>query len=63
MLIKINFGPRIGQVQDLAPAIAQLMLADGRAVLAFPDQFPSAPAPRGDDGPPKPVRKGRHAND
>lgn len=71
MLVKINFGPRVGQVQDLAPAAARLMLDDGRATLAFPDQFPIAavpapelvpPAPRGDDGPPKSARRGRHAN-
>ena len=65
MLVRINSGMRSGQVQDLAPAAARAMLDDGRATLAFPDQFPASappPDPRGDDGPPKPVRKARRAN-
>ena len=69
MLVKIAFGLRKDQVQDIPPATAKLMLDDGRATLAFPDQFPvsSAPvlvlAPRGDDGPVKTSKKGRHAHD
>jgi hypothetical protein len=46
VLIKTTSGLRKDQVQDIAPAIARLMLADGRAVLAFPDQFPAASEPQ-----------------
>jgi hypothetical protein len=42
MLVKHTSGMRKDQVQDLAPAVARIMLKDGRAVLAFPDQFPAA---------------------
>lgn len=43
MLIRINFGPRKGTVQDLPRRPAEAMIADGRGVLAVPDQYPAQP--------------------
>jgi hypothetical protein len=43
MLIRINFGPRKGIVQDLPRQAAEAMIADGRGVLAVPDQYPPQP--------------------
>jgi hypothetical protein len=60
MLVKIASGLRKDQVQDLAPAVAHAMVADGRAVLAFPDQFPVAVEPA--KPAPVKVKKGRNAN-
>jgi hypothetical protein len=45
MRIKINFGPRLGEIQDLPIAAARSMIADGRAVLAIPDQYPPGTFP------------------
>jgi hypothetical protein len=40
MLIKLNYGPRQGEIQDIAPEAATAMLADGRATWPVADQHP-----------------------
>lgn len=44
MLVKINFGPRKGELQDVAPEAARALLADGRASWPVEDQRPAVPA-------------------
>jgi hypothetical protein len=38
MLVRVQFGSRVGEVVDFLPLEARAMLADGRAVL--PDSVP-----------------------
>ena len=45
MLVKINFGPRCGELQDLAPEAARALLADGRASWPVEDQRPAETSP------------------
>ena len=63
MLIRNKLEPRKGAVQDLPRQIAEAMIADGRAELAFPDQYPalSVPTPNiaATVAAPKPARKRR----
>jgi hypothetical protein len=61
MRIKIQSGPRKGEIQDLQIAAARSMIADGRAVLAVPDQFPEGafPGPQASTEPAKAAVKKR----
>jgi len=43
MLVRITFGVRKNTVQDLPLRVAEAMIADGRGVLVFPDQYPARP--------------------
>jgi hypothetical protein len=44
MLLKINFGSRKGEIQDVAPEAGRALLADGRATWPTPDQNPAQAA-------------------